>query len=95
MCKQEAESPSVRMEGLERRFEVLLEGLLTSFCLLQVLKPLLSAFPATGVGPDPVCWTPSTPGPQRAKGMSEADGWEKEVEEVEKITALKAAKGES
>lgn len=27
LCKQEAESPSVRMEGLERRFEVLLEGL--------------------------------------------------------------------
>lgn len=49
LCKQEAESHSVRMEDLEQRFEVLLEGLLTSFCLLQVLKPLLSAFLLLGL----------------------------------------------
>lgn len=49
LCKQEAESPSVGMEGLEQRFEVLLEGLLMSLCLLQVLKPLLSAFLLLGL----------------------------------------------
>lgn len=51
LCKQEAESHSVSKEGLERRVEVLLEGLLLSLYLLQASKPLLSAFLLLGLDP--------------------------------------------
>lgn len=83
------------MDGLERRFEVLLEGLLTSFCLLQVLKPLLSAFLLLGLDPIQFAGPPAHRAAAGHKGMSEADDWETEEKVAEKTTALKAAKGES